>query len=127
MQFSKHKKRQTNSTNKDILLDVRAPKVTPSPDLSWLIYVLIGAVLGLIAIFTLYQTHFKFPPMVRKIRKLKKIVRKGKKSKSILVNKRDEIINNNFQDRKNILTFESIQSKKDVIIEKTPIIKEDEV
>ncbi|MFW9880876.1 MAG: hypothetical protein ACFFG0_48060, partial [Candidatus Thorarchaeota archaeon] len=61
-----------------ITLNVGAYVPQPQPDLSWLIYLLIGAILGLVILFTLYQTHFKYPPLVRKIRKLKKGVKKRK-------------------------------------------------
>ncbi len=110
-----------------ITLNVEAYVPGAQPDLGWLIYVLTGAMIGLVGIFTLYQTHFKYPPLVRKIRKLKKIVRKAKKSKPILVNKRDEIITNSLQNQINILATKSIQPEKDVMIEKTPIKKEEEV
>lgn len=78
----------------------------------WLIYILIGAMVGLITIFTLYQTHFKYPPLVRKIKKLRKKVRKSKKTKPIIVNNRDEIVRNNFQNQIKFLNLELTQSKK---------------
>ncbi|MFX1419385.1 MAG: hypothetical protein ACFE9N_10735 [Promethearchaeota archaeon] len=84
----------------------------PQPDWSWLIYTLIGAILGLVLVFTLYQTHFKYPPLVRKIRKLKKKVRKGNKTKPIPVNKREEIIKDNIQEHARILDLEFTQSKR---------------
>jgi len=67
---------------------------------------------GLIIGFSLYQFRFKYPPMVRKIRKLKKKIRKGKKTKLIGFNDRNEIINSNFQDSKNILKLEQEQITK---------------
>ncbi|UCC20585.1 MAG: hypothetical protein JSV62_04670 [Promethearchaeota archaeon] len=84
----------------------------PQPDWSWLIYILTGAILGLVLVFTLYQTHFKYPPLVRKIRKLKKKVRKGNKTKPIPVNKREEIIKNNIQEQARILDLEITQSER---------------
>ncbi|MFX1530457.1 MAG: hypothetical protein ACFFBC_05050 [Promethearchaeota archaeon] len=93
--------------SRDILLIVSTPETTPSPDLSWLVYVLIGAIVGLVGIFTLYQKTLKYPPLVRKIRKLRKKVRKNQKLKPILVNKRDEIIESAIQDQSNII--ESIE------------------
>ena len=78
-------------------------------DLSWLVYVLVGAILGLVSIFIAYQTHFKYPQLVRKIRKLKKSVKKGRKTKPILVSKREEIIQNNFIDHKKSLEQEIVQ------------------
>ncbi len=103
-----------------LTLVVTAPTVTPGPNLSWLIYVLAGGIVGLVSIFTLYQTHFKYPPMVRKIRKLKKKVRKAKKTKPILVNKRDEIINNELQNQIKSIEYEVLQPEQVDKIEKTP-------
>jgi len=107
-----------------ITLVVTAPTVSPGPDLSWLVYVLVGAIAGLTIVFTLYQTHFKYPPMVRKIRKLKKNVKKAKKTKPILVNKRDELIETSIQNQKSILEFEPIQPNKKGLIDKIQLNKE---
>jgi len=90
--------------------------IVKKPDYSWLIYTLGIGIIGLITGFSLYQTHFKYPPLVRKIRKLKKKVRKGKKTKPIILKKRDDIIAGNYQDSKQILKLESIEDK--VAIEK---------
>jgi hypothetical protein len=91
----------------EITLYVGAYIPSPQPDWSWLIYTLVGAILGLVIIFTLYQTHFKYPPMVRKIRKLKKKIKKTKKAKLILVESREQIIQNSFEDRLKDLNLES--------------------
>ncbi|MFX0007871.1 MAG: hypothetical protein ACFFAV_14275, partial [Candidatus Hermodarchaeota archaeon] len=80
---------------------------TPQPDLGWLIYTLGGVILGLVIIFTLYQTHFKYPPMVRKIRKLKKKIKKAKKIKTILVESREETITKSIENRLKDLNLES--------------------
>jgi len=107
-----------------ITLVVTASTVSPGPDWSWLVYVLVGAIAGLTVVFTLYQTHFKYPPMVRKIRKLKKKVKKAKKTKPILVNKRDEIINKELQNQIKGIEYDVIQPEQLDKIEKAPIIKE---
>ncbi|MFX1302871.1 MAG: hypothetical protein ACFE9X_05900 [Promethearchaeota archaeon] len=109
-----------------ITLIVSTPSTTAGPDLSWLIYALIGGIIVLITVFTLYQTHYKYPPMVRKIRKLKKKVRKTKKTKPILVPKRDDIIETNFQNQVKILDLDLIQTEKADKIEKIFIKKEGE-
>ena len=85
--------------------------IVKKPDYSWLIYTLGIGIIILITGFSLYQTHFKFPPLVRKIRKLKKKVRKGKKSKPILLKMRDNIIVENYHDSKQILKLEFIEDK----------------
>ncbi len=95
---------------KEITLIVKPTETEPGPDLSWLVYVLIGAIIGLTGIFALYQKSLKYPPLVRKIRKLKKKVRKNQKLKPILVNKRDEIINGAIQNQVDII--ESIELEK---------------
>ncbi|MFX1438482.1 MAG: hypothetical protein ACFFAA_14995, partial [Promethearchaeota archaeon] len=94
-----------------ITLNVGAYVPQPQPDLGWLIYVLTGAILGLVLLFTLYQTHFKYPPLVRKIRKLKKKVRKTKKTKPVLVNDRDKIIKNRYQDHVKLIDLEVDQTE----------------
>ena len=81
-------------------------------DLGWLVYSLIGGIAGLSLFFILYQTHFKYPPMVRKIQKLKKKIRKEKKLKAIPLNNRKEIVESNYKDQIKILEFEQEQFKK---------------
>ena len=95
-----------------ITLVVTRPETSPGPDLSWLVYVLVGAIAGLTIVFTLYQTHFKYPPMVRKIRKLKKNIKKVKKTKPILVSNRDEIIDAELQNQIQIIEYDLIQPEK---------------
>ena len=93
----------------------------PGSDWSWLVYILIGAIVGLGTIIGLYQTHFKYPPMVRKIRKLrKKIGKDRKKIKPIDINKRENIVNNTLQDKIEVfdVQFDTTPSKKTQKIEK---------
>ncbi|MFX0036014.1 MAG: hypothetical protein ACFE9I_10290 [Candidatus Hermodarchaeota archaeon] len=94
----------------EITLNVEAYVPSPQPDLGWVIYILIGAILGLVIIFTLYQTHFKYPPMVRKIRKLKKKVQKTKKTKPILVKQREEIVKESIQSQTQFLHIDILQT-----------------
>lgn len=90
----------------EITLNVGAEIPVTQPDLSWLIYTLIGAILGLVVVFTLYQTYFKYPAMVRKIRKLRKKIGKEKKIKPIIMKKRDSIIESRYDDKTAIISFE---------------------
>ena len=85
--------------------------IVKKPDYSWLIYSLGIGIIGLITGFSLYQTKFKYPPLVRKIRKLRKKVKKGKKTKLIILRTRDDIIVNNYRDSKKILKLDSIEDK----------------
>lgn len=79
----------------------------PGPDWSWLVYILIGAIVGLGTFIGLYQTHFKYPSMVRKIRKLrKKIGKDRKKIKPIDIDKREEIVVNKMQNKLELLRVE---------------------
>ncbi|TFF84177.1 MAG: hypothetical protein EU552_01325 [Promethearchaeota archaeon] len=68
-------------------------------DYSWLIFTLSIGLAVLITFFTLYQTHFKYPPLVRKVRKLRKKVRKGKKTKPLSLKKRQELIADNYMEK----------------------------
>ncbi len=100
----------------------------PKPDLDWLIYLLIfglgGAIIGFATIFSLYIKYWRFPPLVRKIRALRKKVSKTKKTKPVIVSKREEIIKNNLQDSVKILSLELIQPEKIDKIEKINLEKE---
>ncbi|MBA7637906.1 hypothetical protein ES703_45555 [subsurface metagenome] len=117
----------------DVSLDISYIIIEPDepiekgPDWSWLVYTLTAGIIGIITVFSLYQIHFKYPPLVRKIRKLKKGVKKGKIKKSILVNKREDIIKHNLNKSKNILVLESTQHDQVEKIEKISINKEEEL
>jgi hypothetical protein len=89
---------------------VTRPITEPGVDLSWLIYVLIGAIVVLVSIFGLYQKHFKYPPLVRKIRKIKKKIRKDKKIKPISLQTREELIEKDY-----LAKIESIEGVSDSI------------
>jgi hypothetical protein len=65
--------------------------------------------------------------LVRKIRKLKKGVNKGKVKKPIMVNNREGIIQRSINEKKDILEFESPSIEETNKLEKTPIQKEDEI
>ncbi|MBY9021414.1 MAG: hypothetical protein KGD67_10165, partial [Candidatus Lokiarchaeota archaeon] len=53
------------------------------PDFSILFIILAGALVALVTGFTLYQVRFKYPATVRKSRKIRKKISKGKKTKPI--------------------------------------------
>jgi len=84
-----------------------------------LIIGLATAIIGLASAFSLYFKIFQFPPLVRKIRKLKKKIRKGRRTKPLQLNKRVEIINKNFQKPTEILNLKAAG------IEKANYFKED--
>jgi hypothetical protein len=71
--------------------------------------IIIGLSAGIIVLaiaLGLYFKVFQFPPMVRKIRKLKKKVRKGKKLRPIPLSLREEQINESLQTKIQILSLE---------------------
>ena len=92
----------------EITLIVSSPVVSPGPNLSWLIYVLFGGIFGLVMVFTLYQTHYKYPPTVRKSRKIRKKIRKGKKTKPVKdIASREDLIKDHLESN-----VETIQLEK---------------
>lgn len=101
-----------------ITLVVISPTTSPPPDLSWLIYVLVAGIVGLVSFFAVHQMYLKYPPMVRKIRKLKKNVKKSKRTKPIIVDKRDEIIGKELQNQIKSVDYEFIQPEEIDKVEK---------
>jgi len=87
-------------------------KYIRGPDYTPIIIGLIAGIIALVVFFSAYQTHYKYPAMVRKIRKLRKKIRKGKSIKSLVVNTRENLAKANFQNDLRILKEEKIPSKK---------------
>jgi len=71
----------------------------PNPLFDLLVYILMGGIVVVSAAILLYQTHFKYPPIIRKIRKLKRKIRKEKKLRKIEIPNRGVIINNRVTDK----------------------------
>ena len=88
--------------------------VTP-PDFSMLFIILAGALVALVSIFTLYEVRFKYPPLVRKSRKLRKKIKKGRKTKPFVVNNREETIRLKIEDQTKIFDKDSIEKSIDKI------------
>lgn len=62
-------------------------------DFTLLFISLAGGLVALVVAFTLYQVRFKYPPLVRKSRKIRKKISKGKKTKPIKeITSRDDLI-----------------------------------
>ncbi len=78
----------------------------PNPLLDLLIYILLGAIVVVSGGIVLYQTHFKYPPTIRKIRKLKKKIRKEKKLKKIEISNRGNIISNRITEKTALIYVE---------------------
>ena len=101
----------------------------PGKDWSWLVYTLIGAIASLGIVILLYQTHFKYPSMVRKIRKLRKKVGKNKtKIKPIDINSRENIIKTTLQEKLETVQFQEHATPPEKLqkIEKGQILGDDE-
>ena len=71
----------------------------PNPLLDLLVYILMGGIVVVSGAILLYQTHFKYPPIIRKIRKLKKKIRKEKKLKNLEIKTRGNIISNRISEK----------------------------
>lgn len=77
-----------------------------------LIYFLAALIIALISGFGAYQLHYKYPPMVRDVRKLRRKLRKGKKTKSVMIDSREKIMEKIFQDKLRDSNIKSIKVKK---------------
>ena len=98
----------------EIVLNVIAP---PGPDITIIIISLAAGVVGLSVGIVLYQTHFKYPPKVRMMRKIRKKIGKGKKLKPLTVNTRSNIITSEIESNREILRIE--KENVDKITKKT--------
>ncbi|MHA2049741.1 MAG: hypothetical protein ACW986_09015 [Promethearchaeota archaeon] len=83
---------------------------TLGPDLTLLIIGLAAGALVLGIVILLYQTHFKFPPTVRKIRKLRKKIRKEKKVKPIQIKDRPSLVDDYIKKSNQILEVDNSSS-----------------
>ena len=80
--------------------------VTP-PDFSLLFISLAGGLVALIIGFTLYEVRFKYPATVRKSRKVRKKIRKGKKTKPVKdIISREELIKDHLENNAEIFQLE---------------------
>ena len=81
------------------------------PDWTILIIILSIGIIGLISFIFLYQFHFKYPLLVRKVRKLRKKVRKDKKLKSLVLPNREHIIHERYQ---NLIKSMDLEQKQNL-------------
>ena len=98
-----------NFLNYKITLNVVSESL---PDYTLLFMALAGAFVALIVGLTLYQTHFKYPPLVRKIRKIKKKISKDKNIKPIGTLSRELLVAKNLQDKIIVSEYEPTQIEK---------------
>jgi len=77
-------------------------------DFTLLFISLAGGLVALVTAFTLYEVRFKYPPLVRKSRKVRKKISKGKKTKPIKdLTSRDDLIKEHLESN-----IETIQLEK---------------
>jgi len=81
--------------------------ITP-PDFSMLFIILAGALVALVSAFILYEVRFKYPAIVRKSRKIRKKIKKGRKTKPIKdLTSREDLIKDHLESN-----VETIQLEK---------------
>ena len=79
----------------------------PPDDFSLLFITLAGALIALVVGFTLYEVRFKYPPTVRKSRKIRKKIRKSKKTKPVKdIMSREELIKDRLESNAEIIQLE---------------------
>lgn len=78
---------------------------------------------GLVAVFTSYQLYFRFPPIIRRIRTLRRKIRKGKKTTPILVEKRDAVVKSRLREQLQVLRIQPSLEKADIVSQSKPIGK----
>ncbi|MHA1914909.1 MAG: hypothetical protein ACW986_09010 [Promethearchaeota archaeon] len=102
-----------NFESYEIILTVSKPEAQAGQ--TWIVYVLIALIIGVVSVFTAYQTHFKYPPLMRKVRKLRKKIRKDKKKiKPLVVPNREEILQTRFKNQSSQIGLETeVQEIKD--------------
>jgi hypothetical protein len=96
----------------DVHLIITYIKLEPGFDALPLIIGLSIGMLILIIGYTSYQTHFKYPPMVRKMRKIRKKINKGKKIKPTGILDRKILVAKNLQDKITIEDYEHTPIEK---------------
>ncbi len=100
----------------DYVLTLNAIAPT-QPDWTWLITLLSGSLVALVVGFTLYQVRFKYPPIVRKSRKIRKKIRKGKNTKFVKdIASREDLIKDHIES--NVDTIQLEKKTENGIIEK---------
>jgi len=108
----------------DVSFSITYITITAGMDIMPLIIGLSAGIAVLIVGFTLYQTHFKYPPIVRKVKKLRKKVKKGRKLKPLILNTRKDLVNNYIQDKIQILSLE-VEQEGEIQIKNIKKIKEE--
>ena len=96
----------------NVIVNAIEEPVEPEPNFTWLIYTLLGGIIGLVVVFGSYQGYFKYPPMIRKIRKLKKKIKKEKSTKPIIVKKRELILKNKLKNQKEEIELKTFEIEK---------------
>ena len=101
--------------------------ITPQPPsgIDWtpLTVGLSSVLVALVLVFTSYQLYFRFPPVIRRLRALRRKIRKGKKTTPILVKKRDGVVKNMIREHLQVLRIQPEIEKAGNIVKPNKIIK----
>ena len=99
----------------DVSLCISYRIIEPGIDILPIVIGLTAGIVGLILGFTLYQTYLKYPPLVRKIRKIRKKINKDKKIKPTSSLNRELLVAKNLQNKIKLHEYEptSIDKKKE--------------
>ena len=90
----------------EIVLNVEVPPGLEPGVITIVIISLVAGLVGITTAFILYQKHFKYPPKVRLMRKVRKKIGKGKNIKPLAVSSRDSIISDELEHNREILKVE---------------------
>jgi len=98
----------------EIILNARAKA---GFDFTFIIILLSIGIVGLGTYFVLYQKYFRYPPKVRKIRKLRKRISKNKKLNPISLQTRGDIIKSKIQLNKKMVEQEKLSPETEIQVE----------
>ncbi len=98
----------------DVYLEISYIEIEQVADLTSVIVILVVGMVVLIGVFTLYEMHYKYPPMVRKVRTLRKKLQKRKTvKKPLMMRNRSTMVNDSIQNNLKVLKFTAIPEKMD--------------
>ena len=97
----------------------------PVPGIDWtpLTLGLITLLVGLVIVFTSYQLYFRFPPIIRRVRSLRRKIRRNKKTTPILVSKRDAIVKKRLREQLQILRIQPEIEKAGTSVKPDKVMK----
>ncbi|MEM2907389.1 MAG: hypothetical protein QW739_04870, partial [Candidatus Odinarchaeota archaeon] len=100
-------------------------KATPPPVIfdKLMVYGALAAI-GAVAAYSIYNYHFKYPPIIRKLRRLrKKIVKRKLPTKVIKVRSREQILSGVLDSQRRVIS--SIEIEPEEVVESLPAVKQE--